>query len=150
MLTLVDAEMVSRLSRVVGRLARRLNAEATDAGLTPSQASVLALIARHGPLSIAELTQLEGLNPTMLSRVIGKLDDGGLIVRTPDPDDARSAWVECTPEGRRIHQLIRESRAATVSACVARLPQDQADALAGALPALEALASELRAQARSI
>jgi DNA-binding MarR family transcriptional regulator len=85
--------------RVVLRLARQLNAASREEGLTPTQASVLGITTARGPLSLAELTELEGINPTMLSRVVGKLDSFGLIRRLRDPDDFRAARVEVTPEG---------------------------------------------------
>ena len=37
----MDADRVTRLRGVIGRLARQLNASSTGEGLTPSQASVL-------------------------------------------------------------------------------------------------------------
>ena len=77
----MDDDAVIRLRRVVLRLARRLNTASGEEGLTPTQASVLGITATRGPLSLAELTELEGINPTMLSRVIGKLDSFGLINR---------------------------------------------------------------------
>jgi len=140
----MDAETVNRLRRVVGKLSRQLNSSATSEDLTPTQASVLGLIAGQGPLSIARLTELEGLNPTMLSRVISKLDDAGLVRRVPDPADLRTASVEVTPAGSRVHQRIRARRTAIVSECAERLPTKHAEMLARALPALEALADELQ------
>ena len=86
---MLDVESATQLRGVVMRIARRLNASATSEGLTPTQASVLGLIAARGPLGLAQLAELEGLNPTMLSRVIGALTSAGLIVRTPDPADLR-------------------------------------------------------------
>jgi DNA-binding MarR family transcriptional regulator len=75
----MDVELVARLRAVIGRLARQLNDASTGEGLTPTQYSVLALVRTRGPLGLTELTDLEGLNPTMLSRVIRVLDDSGLI-----------------------------------------------------------------------
>ena len=140
----VDSETVTRLRQVIARLARRLNASATSEGLTPTQASVLALIAGRGPLTHSALAELEGLNPTMLSRVVGKLDDAGLIRRVPNPVDLRSVSVEITRKGRSANERIKAQRAAVVSACLDRLPADQAAILVEALPALEALAAELQ------
>jgi DNA-binding MarR family transcriptional regulator len=140
----MDAETVIRLRQVIVRLARRLNASATHEGLTPSQASVLGLIAGGGPLGHPELAQLEGLNPTMLSRVVGRLDEEGLIRRVPNPADLRSVSVEITPKGQATHQRIKAQRAAVVSACVDRLDRGEQDILVAALPALEALAVELQ------
>src|SRR3977135_4646910 len=75
----MEAELVARLRAVIGRLARQLNTASTVEGLTPTQFSVLGLVSMRGALGLAELTELEGLNPTTLSRVVRKLDDGGLI-----------------------------------------------------------------------
>jgi DNA-binding MarR family transcriptional regulator len=144
----MDADSVIRLRRVVLVLARRLNAASVDDGLTPAQASVLAIVAHHRSLGLAELTEIEGLNPTMLSRVVGKLDSFGLIRRLRDPDDYRAVRVEVTPEGEETWQRISSLRAAIISECVAGLPAEQEAALGAALPMLENLAEALWALLR--
>lgn len=141
---MVDSETVIRMRGVIGKLARQLNTSATGEGLTPTQASVLGLISHRGPLGLAELAELEGVNPTMLSRVVGKLTELGLIHRIPDPADARAARVEATKPGRKTHDRIKARRAAVVSDCLDRLPAETTQTLLAALPALEALAEELR------
>jgi DNA-binding MarR family transcriptional regulator len=140
----MDEDGVIRLRRVISKLARQLNASSTDAGLTPSQASVLGLIVVRGPLSLGELADLEGLNPTMLSRVVSKLQAMGLIDRIPDPADLRSASVAATPEGRQIDQRVKSQRAAAVSQCMDLLTAHHQAVLTQALPALEELAEALR------
>ena len=144
----MDDDTVIRLRRVVLRLARQLNAASGEEGLTPTQASVLGITATRGPLSLAELTELEGINPTMLSRVIGKLDSFGLINRLRDPDDFRAARAEVTPKGRTVYERITAQRSAVISESVTGLPADQQAALVAALPALENLAEDLRATVR--
>src|ERR1700736_3042388 len=125
----MDNDTVIRLRRVVLKLARQLNAASREEGLTPTQASVLGITTARGPLSLAELTDLEGINPTMLSRVIGKLDSFGLIKRLRDPDDFRAARVEVTPEGKQTYQRIAAERAALLSERVAGLPPQHGVAL---------------------
>ena len=140
----MDNDTVIRLRRVVLKLARQLNAASREEGLTPSQASVLGITTMRGPLSLAELTELEGINPTMLSRVIGKLDECGLLKRLRDPDDFRGARVEVTPKGRGAYERITAQRSAVISESVSGLPGGQQAALFAALPALENLAEDLR------
>lgn len=140
----MDAENVARLRAVIVRLARQLNASSTGEGLTPTQASVLGLVAFRGPLGLAELTDLEGLNPTMLSRVVRKLTDDGLIHRLQDPSDLRAVRVEITHEGALVHDRIRALRTQAVSECLQRLPDHTGKQLVEALPALDALAEELK------
>jgi DNA-binding MarR family transcriptional regulator len=139
----MDEEEVTRLRRAVGRLTRALNAAATSEGLTPTQASVLALVASRGPLALGTLIELEQLNPTMLSRVIGKLDTAGLITRATDATDQRSVRVEITTAGWDTSRRVTNRRSALVSECVDHLPPDQAAALRRGVPALEALADQL-------
>jgi DNA-binding MarR family transcriptional regulator len=140
----MDVELVSRLRGVIGRLARQLNETSTGEGLTPTQYSVLGLIRGRGPLGLAELTELEGLNPTMLSRVIRVLDEQGLIRRLPNPSDMRAARVEITPEGVRVHERVRERRTRVLSECLDQLPEETAQALLAAVPAMEALAEAVK------
>jgi DNA-binding MarR family transcriptional regulator len=140
----VDAEAVTRLRGAIGKLSRPLNASATREGLSPTQASILGLIVSRGPLALPELVEIEGVNPTMLSRVVGKLTDLDLITRSSHPLDSRSAEVEATRAGVAKHRRIKAERATAVSRCVEKLPADQASLLEEALPALEALAAELQ------
>jgi DNA-binding MarR family transcriptional regulator len=145
----MDDDAAIRLRRVIGKLARQLNATSTDAGLTPSQASVLGLIVVRGPIGLGELAEREGLNPTMLSRVIGRLQSMGLIDRIPDPADLRSVSVVGTAAGRRLDEQIKARRAAAVSQCLDQLDPGRVAALGQALPALEDLAELMRRTAGS-
>lgn len=140
----MDTDTVTRLRVAISRLSRQLNASATHEGLTPSQASALGLIGGRGLLSLAELAKLESLNPTMVSRIVGRLDELGLIRRRQNPDDLRAAWVEITDDGRRMTARIRESRGQVVADCLARLDQADLAAITAALPALEHLVDELK------
>jgi DNA-binding MarR family transcriptional regulator len=145
----MDVDRVTRLRAVISRLARQLNDTSTDEGLTPTQYSVLGLVRSRGPLGLAELASLEGLNPTMLSRVVRKLDEKGLIRRLPDPSDLRAARVEVTPPGVQVHGRIRDHRTQVLAECLEQLPAEVAEALLGAVPAMEALAETVRSLSRS-
>jgi DNA-binding MarR family transcriptional regulator len=146
----MDDELVARLRGVIGRLARQLNETSTGEGLTPTQYSVLALVRLRGPLGLAELTELEGLNPTMLSRIIRALDDRGLIRRLPDPADLRAARVEITPEGAQVHERVRELRTRVLSECLSRLPAETTVTLLSAVPAMEDLAEAVKSPPREV
>lgn len=140
----VDAQAVARLRGVIARLSRRMNPSATHEGLTPSQASALGLIDWRGELSLTELAEIEGLNPTMVSRIVGRLDELQLIRRKQNPQDLRAALVEITPAGTAAIQRVREERGHVVSDCLDRLTVEHRSAIIAALPALESLADELR------
>jgi DNA-binding MarR family transcriptional regulator len=144
----MDTELVARLRAVIGRLARMLNETSTGQGLTPTQYSVLALVRARGPLGLTELTELEGINPTMLSRVVKVLDERGLVRRMPHPDDLRAARVAVTPAGEQVHDLVREHRTRALVAALGQLPDDTTAELLATVPALEDLAETLRPPVR--
>jgi DNA-binding MarR family transcriptional regulator len=140
----MDVDVTARLRGVINKLSRQFNASATGEGLTPSQASALGLIAWRGPLSLAELADIEGLNPTMVSRIVGRLDEAGLARRVQNPQDLRSGLVEITEAGTAMHERIKTERGKVVAECLGRLPEADRGAIVAALPALEALAGALR------
>ena len=145
----MDADSVIRLRRVVLGLARRLNAASAGEGLTPAQASVLAVVVYRGPLGLTELSEIEGLNPTMLSRIVGNLSSLGLVDRQRDPADYRAIRVGITADGEAIWQRISADRTEVISECVTYLPAEQETALTAALPALEDLSERLRVTLQS-
>ncbi len=128
---------------MIGRLARRLRPTVAGSGLTPSQTSVLFTIVKLGPIRLSDLAQIEDINPTMLSRIAAILADGGLITRSADPSDRRSAFVEASAAGRRMRERIRRERALALDAHVQELDEDSRRLLWQALPVLEELAERL-------
>ncbi|MGH7640596.1 MAG: MarR family winged helix-turn-helix transcriptional regulator [Candidatus Dormibacteria bacterium] len=128
---------------VIGRLWRRLRQLPAAAGLTPTQQAVLATIVREGPLGIAALSQREGINPTMLSRIVAKLTEGGLVSRHADPSDGRAAVVLATERGLRLQRRIRAERNDLLQLKLAGLTPELQQRLEAAMPALEALADSL-------
>jgi DNA-binding MarR family transcriptional regulator len=137
------AEPTERLRAVIGRLSRRLRPTLAGSGLSPSQISVMFTVVRLGPIGLSELAAIESLNPTMLSRITAQLCDAGLIVRSADPGDRRSANVAATSAGRRIRERIHRERTRALGAIVDELEQSERDALWQALPVLEDLAARL-------
>jgi len=138
-----QAESTARLRAVIGKLSRRLRPTVAGSELTPSQISVLFTVVRLGPIGLSELAEIESLNPTMLSRVTAQLCDSGLMVRSPDPDDRRSAFAQATAAGRRMRERIHRERTQALSAHVENLDEAQREALWSALPVLEQLAERL-------
>jgi len=141
-----NLDTTSRLRIAIGRLSRRLRQ--TDAGaaagMTPTRTSVLLNVVRAGPLRLSELAASEGLNPTMLSRVVSELVDAKLLVRSSDTGDRRAAWVKATAAGRRLAERMRRERTDALNAALGALSKDERRDLEAALPALESLAEHLK------
>ncbi len=138
-----DTDDVARLRVALARISRQLDRPARGETLTHTQTSVLGTVARRGPLRISELAEREGINPTMLSRIVAKLEDSGLLHRRPDPGDGRAALVEVTDAGHALHQRLRTERTRLLAERLATMPDHSSTDLLAALPALEALADAL-------
>lgn len=134
---------VTRLKVALARISRLVDRQVSGGGLTRTQLSVLGTVARLGSLGIGELAEAEGVNPTMLSRVVGKLESDGLLHRHTNPADRRAVRVEVTTAGEELHRRLRCERTALLTGALTRLPTADADILLAALPAIEALAREI-------
>jgi len=141
-----DVDDVARLRVALGRISRLLERSIASEGLTRTQLSVLGTVRRHGPIGIGELAEIEGVNPTMLSRIVAKLDEIGLISRQPDPDDGRAARVVITSAGAELQARLQQERTDVLSAMLRELPPGRSRQLLDALPALEALVEQMAAR----
>ncbi|HWF52350.1 MAG TPA: MarR family transcriptional regulator [Solirubrobacteraceae bacterium] len=142
----LDLDTAARLRASIGRLSRRLRPTEAGAaaGLTPTRISVLFTIMRLGPIRLSELAEEEGLNPTMLSRVIADFADSGLLTRVCDPGDRRAALVQITAAGRKLCARMRAERTDVLELALAGLAEEDRRALEQALPVLEELAQGLK------
>ena len=104
-----DTDLAGHLRITIARTARRLRQEA-GTELSPSLTAALATVERHGPLTPSELAARERIQRPTATRVLARLEEEGLVVRTPDPQDRRSSLVSATwmaPQsivGRREYQ----------------------------------------------
>jgi DNA-binding MarR family transcriptional regulator len=137
-----DTQLAVRLRIAVGRLFRRIRLASND--VPPLQLSTLVSIEEFGPLRLGELANREAVTAPTMTRVLASLDERGLILRSPDPNDARSTRVELSDEGAQVLAEVRSQRTALLDARLARLSEEQRAALTAALPALEALVVEDR------
>ena len=137
-------EDVNRVRLALGRIARRVDRQSSsEDGITRSQFSILSVVARRGPIGVRELAEIEGLNPTMVSRMVSKLEEAGLMVRSADLDDKRVISVAATDTGSELFQRLRAKRTALFADRLALLSVEDADRLLDALPALESLAEQM-------
>lgn len=133
-----DDELAVRLRLSVTRLGRRLRSQVDD-GVTPSQLSALASLARRGAMTLGDLSAVERVKPPSMTKIVASLEEAGLVSRTADQFDRRIARVDLTDAGRRLLASSRSRKDAYLAARLATLsPQDRA-ALCRAVDALEHL-----------
>jgi DNA-binding MarR family transcriptional regulator len=129
-----DAE---RLTLVVGRLNRRL--QAATGGLSHGLLSALAVVAKHGPVRLSDLAQLENVSAPSMTRTIAELETRGYVLRRSDPLDGRAALIEVAEAGAAAVRAARHARARVITELLEDLDADERSTLHAALPVLERL-----------
>lgn len=132
-------DLAGRLRLANARLFRRLRQQ-SDTGLSPSQQSALASIEVHGPVTLGDLAVVEQVTPPTVTKVISRLEEDGLVVRTVDATDRRIVRASITAEGRRRLEHSRVRRNAFLAARLDELGPDAVRRLGATIDVLEDLA----------
>jgi DNA-binding MarR family transcriptional regulator len=138
--TTSEPDLAGHLRLTIVRTARRLRQEA-GSDLSPSLAAALSTVERHGPLTPSEVATREGVQRPTATRILARLEEQGLIERTPDIYDRRSSRVATTAEGRRLLDEMRNRKTAFLASRIEGLPAEDRETLARAADILEGLIS---------
>ena len=134
-------DLAGQLRLTIVRTARRLRQEA-GTELSPSQTAALSTVERHGPLTPSELAARERIQRPTATRVLARLADDGLVERTPDPQDRRSALVSATPAARALLAELRTRKTAFLAERLERLDAEDRAVLERAAGILERMLAE--------
>jgi DNA-binding MarR family transcriptional regulator len=107
-----SAALATTLRDAITRLNRRLRQTRPLADLTLSQLSALTSLDLAGALTPRELADAERVQPPTLTKIIVKLEERGLIKRSPHPTDGRQVVLSATEAGRSVlaeHRRIRDA-----------------------------------------
>ena len=141
------AESAARLRFAIVRTARRLRQEAAGAGgteLSPTAASTLATVERHGPLTPSELAEIERIKRPTATRTLRVLEEAGMVDRAPDPIDGRSSLVSVNAAGRERLRRLRGRKNAYLARRMRDLPESDVVTLERAAEILEGILEEPR------
>ena len=70
---------------------------------------ILELLSKYNGLTQQQVAQMLGIRPQSASEAVATLEEQGLIVKSPNPQDKRSVLLHITPEGRdRQAQMLEE------------------------------------------
>jgi DNA-binding MarR family transcriptional regulator len=131
-------DTASHLRDAIVRTSRQLRQEAAaETGLSPSATAALATINRSGPLTPSELAELERVKRPSMTRTLGCLEREGLIERTRDPADGRSALVAISGAGRERLARLRRRKSAYLARRLRQLDPDEVATLDQAAELLE-------------
>jgi DNA-binding MarR family transcriptional regulator len=104
--------VVGRVSRLARELEQRLEPVYREYGLEPGWHDVLATLRRAGPpyrLRPTEFASALMLTSSGTTKRLDRLEEAGLITRSPDPDDRRGTLIALTAAGRRLIDGVTEA-----------------------------------------
>jgi DNA-binding MarR family transcriptional regulator len=107
-------------------------------GVTGPQRLALRLIGRFPGISAGRLANVMHLHPSTLTGIVGRLEARRLIVRWPDPRDARRALFGLAAAGQRLNEDHAGTVEASVAAALATLPEQKLQAAEEVLAAVVA------------
>jgi DNA-binding MarR family transcriptional regulator len=83
--------------------------QVSETGVNVERAGVMALaiLADRGPLRLSELAAALQVDISTASRQVRKLEDAGLVDRTPDELDRRASLLGLTEPGRAAQRRLR-------------------------------------------
>ena len=128
--------VVGRVIVLAQHLEERVEAALAKHNLTLGQFDILATLRRHGPrggLTPSRLLESVLLSSGGMTARLDKLEEAGLIVRTPEPEDRRRVVIELTQKGRRVIDVATVTRFAEAKASLPPLDAGEMRTLAGLL-----------------
>lgn len=86
------------LRRLTNQLHRLNDAVGSHVDLLPGDLEVLDMIGRDGPMAPRDVIAATGIHPATLTGILDRLERGGWLTRSPDPDDRRRLIIEAASE----------------------------------------------------
>ncbi|ALU88661.1 transcription regulator MarR protein [Herbaspirillum rubrisubalbicans M1] len=75
-------------------------------GLTRDEWRILAALAEEGQMQASDLVPHTSLDKMQVSRALARMEEAGLVLRQPSPEDARARIVKPTAQGRKLYRKI--------------------------------------------
>jgi DNA-binding MarR family transcriptional regulator/N-acetylglutamate synthase-like GNAT family acetyltransferase len=118
-------------------------------GMPLAAARLVFEIGRTGT-TVRELRDRLGLDSGYLSRLLRTLQDRGLVMVEPDPDDLRRRRVALTPKGRSIYRRLDDRSERLAEGILQPLSERQQDRLMDALATADLLVRVATIQLRRV
>jgi DNA-binding MarR family transcriptional regulator len=113
-----------------------------DETITIPQFRTLVILANRGPINLATLAGLLGVQPSATGRMVDRLVAAGLIDRLPHPTSRRELLAALTRRGRDVVRRVTTHRRAEIADIVEKMPPPERHGLVRALTAFTVAGGE--------
>src|SRR5262245_13448121 len=123
----VAAELAIDVRDAITRLNRRLRRTRPLGELSVAQISALVSLDAAGELTPRELAEAERVQPPTMTRIVARLEERGLVRRSPHPTDRRQVVLAPSPAGRELLDEYRRARDEWLATRLGALSADERD-----------------------
>lgn len=135
-----SAALAGMLRDALIRLNRRVRQTRPVGDLTATQISALSSLHLAGALTPRELADAERVRPPTMTKIVGRLEERGLVQRTPHPTDRRQVILAPTPAGREMLAQFERARQEWLARRLATLTAEEREILRRAAEILRGVA----------
>jgi len=96
--------LISRIKQVGGRLFDRMLSEADVDAFNGAQGRILYILWQKDGLTISQISAQTSLANTTLTSMLDRMEQSGLIVRSPSPTDRRALLIHLTDKAKSLQQ----------------------------------------------
>lgn len=137
---MAQTQLAEALRDAITRLNRRVRQARPVGDLTVTQLSALTSLELAGAMTPRELADTERVQPPTMTKIVAKLEERGLVQRTPHPTDGRQVILSSTGLARDILGQYERVRDEWLAERLAELTPDERDVLTRAASLLLRLA----------
>ncbi|WP_432867320.1 MarR family winged helix-turn-helix transcriptional regulator [Microbispora rosea] len=101
-----DRVLCGLVKGLANQIEANIRVRAATLGLTTSQGTALSELTR--PMTLRELAERMGCEPSNATFVADRLEDQGYLERHPHPDDRRAKQLVLTPKGTELRKRLIE------------------------------------------
>ncbi|GAA4693540.1 MarR family winged helix-turn-helix transcriptional regulator [Phytohabitans rumicis] len=133
-------QLAPLLRDAITRLNRRVRQTRPVGDLTATQLNALTSLELAGALTPRELADVERVQPPTMTKIVAKLEERGLVGRSPHPTDGRQVILAATEAGRAVLAQFERARDEWLASRLAELSREERDTLRRAADILRQLA----------
>ena len=131
--------VVRRFSRLYTNALGLLSSRLLETPYSLTEARVIFELAQAERTELRDLRASLDLDAGYLSRIVGRFEASGIVVRERSTSDARRQVIRLTEEGSQAFALLDRRSAEQVRAMLSELSDDQQHRLVGAMKTIEAI-----------
>jgi DNA-binding MarR family transcriptional regulator len=126
------AQIQQALAKVLRWTSRRDNRERLygSAELSQNDVWLLDAVQSAGEIRLSDLAAWQGVDKSTITPQVRRLEDRGLVRRSPDAGDRRAVLLVVTPQGRRLQQRRAEAGADLIEVLLQAWPAEERSAFA--------------------